>query len=295
MSLDQNEVLNEVFGEDGEKFFDYGEAETDASDSGDDAGDDGDSSEGVEDGDAGSAEDGGAEAEESDSAPELQNDALGDAIRRLHELEGKLKVSEQKAAQHELEATRPRFIPFDRLPEETQEAIAAEAEKFGITPEQMTYDIFKKVEADHFAGRSLQPKGAEQSSAIEMANAEIEDVFASHPLHSKFGKDVAETLKGMGWFNNAKLAETDVNAYRRNAVKLINEAYHKLEVEASQKQRSLNAKQAAKASTRSEAAKSSSPATQRSSSPRNFADEVFDAMNNGAMSISEQLRRTAKR
>ena len=99
----------------------------------------------------------------------------------------------------------------------------------------------------------------------------------------------------MGWDNNAKLAATDVNTYRRNAVKLINEAFHQLEAASANKQRALNAKQAAKQSTQSEAARSSAPSTPRSPSPANFADEVYNAMLSNSMSVSEQLRRTTKK
>jgi len=298
MMEDAATILNEVFGDNGENFgmvFDesapaeQGGSETVGDSDGDSAGDNG-----GDNSDAGEQEK--SEDSQGDAAPDLSNDALGEAIRKRHALENELKDTKAKASQYELEASRPRFVPFDKLPEDAQEAIAAEAERFGITPEQLTYDIFRKVEADHFSGRNQAQRVPEQSSAVETANAEIEDVFASHPLRSRFEhSEVAAKLLEMGWDNNAKLAATDVNTYRRNAVKLINEAFHQLEAASANKQRALNAKQAAKQSTQSEAARSSAPSTPRSPSPANFADEVYNAMLSNSMSVSEQLRRTTKK
>lgn len=280
--------------------------EQDPEDSNDgDAGDDGDAAldevleeaeEVVEgdDGDDGDAGDAGEEIPEeapkkSEPVHNEHNDALAAALAKLQEQESELQRARNEILIAKAEQERPRFIPYDELDDETRGVFDKAAERMGVTPEYLVFHEYQRISEEY--RRKVESVQYRFEAELQQAKIDVDQHFQQHPKREKYGSAVAQKLLEMGWDNVDRLAQRDPATFRHTAKVMIDLAFRSVEDDAERQQRAMKAKQAMKASTRSEASRSKAPVTKKSSQSGNDADAFLDFFAESSVSLAERLKK----
>lgn len=248
----------------------------------------------VVDGDDGDAGDDGEEISEeapqkSEPVHNEHNDALAAALAKVQEQESELQRARNEVLIAKAEQDRPRFIPYDELDDETRGVFDKAAERMGVYPEYLVFHEYQRISEDY--RRNVESVQHRFDAELQQARSDVDQHFQRHPKREKHGDAVARKLLEMGWDNVDRLAQRDPVTFRHTAKLMIDLAFRSVEDDTERQQRAMKAKQAMKASTRSEASRSKAPVTKKSSQSGNDADGFLDFFAESSVSLAERLKK----
>lgn len=222
---------------------------------------------------------------------DLSKDALGQALAALREKESELARVHNELQVAKMASSRPVFIPYDRLPDDARQAFDAAADAYGIPVEQLVFQEYRSA-LDEYQ-RKVSNVESTAASAAQRAMSEVDSYFQKHKNHAEFGKEVAAKLLELGWEHVDKLAKQDPVLFEKQAKVMIDLAYRDLAIQRAESKRNAQAKQAMKASTRSEASRSKATVSNKSSqSMGDFTeDQLFSFLSEASKPLSEKLKR----
>lgn len=205
------------------------------------------------------------------------DDVLGQALARLAAIENENRVLRDKAEATEIELSTPRFIPYSKLPPETQAMFDQLAEQYEVTPESLVREHYNEILAEH--RDQVRARHNSRDAEIRSANAEIDRFFDAHPLKGKHGEAVMASVRDAGFAKIVAIARHDPDTYKATAIALIDAHFRKAEGDAAIKTRQVKQQEQLKRSTRSEASRPASAGSVLTTSQKDgqkFVKDIVD-------------------
>lgn len=201
--------------------------------------------------------------QKSEAVHNEHNDALAAALAKLQQQESELQRTRNELIVAQAEQKRPQFVPYEELDDNTKALFDRAAERFGVPPETLVFNEYQRLVEEH--RRNVESLQHRFETNVASARQDVDAHFQQHRDHAKHGQAVVKKLLELGWDNVDKLAQRDPDTFRHTAKVMIDLAYRDVALEAARAERSAKAKQAMKASTRSEASRGKAPITNKSS------------------------------